>query len=223
MLVSEVIKAEIFLNNNLITTVEDGNTFGQKEELLLKNESLKEKRIKMIDGRVRQLEVVLTDRGKNITPICCYLREGNQRLTKERFEEIVELSIDFAWFISDKINPNSTEERPEKEKRPVEKAVRTQTFLKKVEKNKVAESSHSGTESAKIPTSNLVNENQTITKEVGRKQSAGDVHSKAQQQKLDMELIEALDKLVKLKQQGFLTAEEFNNAKTKLLKDLTEN
>jgi hypothetical protein len=38
-----------------------------------------------------------------------------------------------------------------------------------------------------------------------------------------MELINALDKLGKLKLQGILTELEFNEAKTKILNDLTKN
>ena len=40
---------------------------------------------------------------------------------------------------------------------------------------------------------------------------------------VDTELVDALEKLVNLKQQGFLTLDEFNQAKTKLLQDLYKN
>ena len=39
----------------------------------------------------------------------------------------------------------------------------------------------------------------------------------------DSELINALDKLVNLKQKGFLTDEEFSLAKAKILSDMTSN
>ena len=37
---------------------------------------------------------------------------------------------------------------------------------------------------------------------------------------IDTELVNALEKLVRLKQQGFLSSEEFSQAKAKLLKNL---
>ena len=68
-------------------------------------------------------------------------------------------------------------------------------------------------------TLNSVNDNHHLAELAG--DESNEVHNQIHQENtIDTELINALEKLVNLKQQGFLTMDEFSKAKEKLLKGL---
>jgi hypothetical protein len=128
-----------------------------------------------------------------------YLRKGNQRLTKAKYFDTLETAIDWSWFIATQLNPADT-------------SIRT---MKETVINKTREKVH--TKSKVSP----VNVQKTETKEPEIiKQTQEELHDIAVH---DSELINALDKLVNLKQKGFLTDEEFSLAKAKILSDMTSN
>jgi hypothetical protein len=71
------------------------------------------------------------------------------------------------------------------------------------------------------PTLDFVNENKYSAELASDKSNAVDnqIHPR---NRVDTELVNALEKLVNLKKEGFLTIDEFSKAKERVLKDLFE-
>ncbi|WP_426358976.1 hypothetical protein ACPUVO_01655 [Pseudocolwellia sp. HL-MZ19] len=209
--VVDIASSEVWLNNTLLNTVsiESGRGFDLPKENALRLSFEQEHRDKMVDDKVRQISVKLITSQSEQYHICAYLREGNQRLTKEKYHNVIDHIIDWNWYFSALINKNETPERPVKtpevkpklkpEKAKVITPIKTKEVLdKKVEPTSLAEE--------KVTQSSVVESSTAKTK------------TKA---KVDTKLIEALNKLAVLKQQGYLTEEEFALAKANLLESLS--
>jgi len=195
----DVVKSEVFLNDKSVNIIDkdDEHGFSEQRENQIRLSFFKAHRQKLIDDEIRQVYLYLTDKNTKKYIICLYLRKGNQRLTKAKYFDTLEALIDWNWFISSQLNPEATDIR--KAKVPV---------AKKVVENKPSK-----------PKQSLVTEQEPNIEKVSvLKQSTAELHNIALN---DAELINALDKLVNLKQQGFLTHEEFSMAKAKILLDMT--
>jgi hypothetical protein len=199
--VSDIVKSEVFLNDNNISIInkESGHGFDEQRENQLRSSFTQAHRHKLIDKEIRQVNIYLTDNNAKTHVVCLYLRKGNQRLTKAKYFDTLEKAIDWSWFIANQLNPIDT-------------SIRT---VKETVMNKPREKVHSK------PKISPVDVNKSEKKETKIiKQTQEELHDIAVH---DSELINALDKLVNLKQQGFLTDEEFSLAKAKILSDMTSN
>jgi hypothetical protein len=228
--IADIDSIEIKLNENSVSLVNGdiGNGFTNSKEEGLRTAFVKEKADKMVDDKVRQVTLLLNAKRNKSYTVCLYLRKGNNRITRKSYTKAVNELIDWCWLLGNKINPEHTEKRTIKPTMlPKEKSETTlaknhnaslhnQAAAIRPTTNKKANNSK--------PTVSASNSNITIESEhsVGSVEiESNDVGSKAHlDNTINTELVDALDKLVSLQQQGFLTIDEFSKAKEKLLKDL---
>lgn len=230
----DIVSSEIKLNEHGICLVkaQPGHGFTNDKEQDLRTIFINEKVDKMVDGKVRQVTLLLTDKQKNCYTICLYMRKGSNRITKKSYVKVIDELIDWSWFIGDKINADNTDKRKVK---PI--ISRKKTGIKYNKENntplheqaeaikpltpKMDNASQSLASEALPSTMNVVNEHKHSVELASEKSS--EAQSQVNQSKtIDTELVDALEKLVDLKQQGFLTMEEFSKAKETLLKSLFE-
>jgi hypothetical protein len=198
--IADIVKSEVFLNDKNVNKDHDhDHGYSEQRENQIRLSFFQAHRQKLIEDEIRQVNLSLTDKNAKTHIVCLYLRKGNQRLTKEKYLDTLETIIDWNWFIASQLNPEATEIR--KAKVPVAKSV-VQNIPSKPQENSV------------------IKQEQEIVKPNSLKKTSAELHDIAEH---DSELINALDKLVNLKQQGFLTDEEFSLAKAKILLDMTSN
>ena len=217
--ISDVIHSDILLNNELIYSFNSENIqdcFSAQKEQAINLSFSNEKRDKMVDEKVRKIELLLTDKTLKNYPICVYLRKGNQRLTKCNYDEICQQLIDWCWVLSQAIFPDKTENRT-----IIQPITSTTSKRKKIEKNNTGENHTSNItvnkESTVKETNNIQNEPSETIDQRQKDETEGD------KQQREISLINALDKLGQLKQQGLLSEEEFNDAKARVLKNLNNS
>ncbi len=199
--IKDIIDSEILLNDNVINQVthSDDLAFSNQSENKLRITFEQEHRDKMIDDKVRKITLKLTTTKNEEFLICSYLREGNQRLTKEKYHTVIEQVIDWQWYVSSKINPNHIPDRIVRTKVPTELKQKLKVkgpTLKTDIKSKVKEKTS--------PTFNKASQS-------------------SPNGKIDTKLLDALNKLVLLKEQGYLTEDEFTLAKNNLLESLNND
>lgn len=197
--VTDIVKSEIWVNDSNVSIINEDVDHGYNEqcENKLRLSFNQAHRHKLINDETRQVLLYLTDKNAKTHVVCLYFRKGNQRLTKAKYFDILESLIDWNWFIASQLNPQATTARPLK-------VTVVKSAIKKVFKKANAEP-----KSIDAP---------EIENPLPSKQTAPVLHDIVAH---DSELISALDKLVDLKQQGFLTDEEFSLAKAKILSDMT--
>ncbi|MDG1751857.1 MAG: hypothetical protein P8I03_09390 [Thalassotalea sp.] len=217
--VSDIVRSEILLNNALIYSFNSENLqdcFSDKKEQMVSLSFSNEKRGKMVDEKVRKIELLLTDKALNTYPICVYLRKGNQRLTKGKYEEVCQQLIDWCWLLSQVIFPDITENR-----------IILKPIIPTTPKRKKAdESNNNEIQTPKINTSKASAEKETPTEPKAASTIATEKQkneTEDTQQLREISLINALDKLGKLKQKGLLTEVEFSEAKAKVLQNLANS
>lgn len=218
-----IITCEIRLNDNIVSIInkETGNGFDHDKEKDLRAIFAKEKAEKMVDGKIRQINLSITDTDNKHYVICLYMRKGSDRVTKKSYSIAIEDLIDWCWIIAEKINPNDTKKRKKKIKKAAESnndsaAQRRNSILH----NQVSEtrpSNHSLTEKEQ-PVPKVIAQKNAILKNA--QEVKGSAEPLKQSGNINTDLVYALEKLVDLKQQGFLTQEEFNKAKENLLNSL---
>ncbi|MEO9509343.1 MAG: hypothetical protein ABJG28_09150, partial [Nonlabens ulvanivorans] len=221
----DIVSSEIWLNNTLINTVslDTGHGFNEQKDKALRLRFEQEHRDKMVDDKVRQISVKLTTSKLNQYHICAYLREGNQRLTKEKYHSVIDHIIDWNWYFSSVVNEQETPERPPKvviEK----KIIAPKQVIKPSIKKEPVKSSKEASESeatVETKTTNTTQEAIADVKTEPPKNSPVKVNNAKSTAKVDTKLIEALNKLAVLKEQGYLTEEEFVLAKANLLESLS--
>ena len=226
---SDIVSSEIQLNDIGLSFIncDEGHGFDRNKEQDLRTAFTKEHVHKMVDGKVRQVSLQLVDKQKQNFIICLYMRKGSNRITKKNYFTVVDDLIDWSWLISGQLNPVETAKR---EVSSIEKFVETEKGHAE-EENAVplhdqAEAIRATTHKAPSQTSlNETNEtNSQIDTKVETKEPSmlysHEIEHKNVDSAIDTELVNALEKLVNLKQQGFLTLEEFDQAKAKLLKNL---
>jgi len=196
--VQDIICSEILLNDKTVNKVSELNTsaFTNKAENSLRISFEHEHRDKMIDDKVRKITLKLITNKNEEYLICTYLREGNQRLTKEKYETVIEKVIDWQWYTSSKINVAHVADRvvmapPIKTSKPTTRVIK-----------------NSSQSSSKLD---------VILKQL--EQPSQKTLTKSETEKVNTKLIDALNKLAILKDQGYLNEEEFEMAKNNLLKD----
>ena len=230
--ISNIVSSEIKLNEYSINVVntEIGHGFNNDKDSSLRAIFANEKIDKMVDGKVRQISLLLTDNNKNKYPICLYMRKGSNRITKKSYTKVINELIDWCWLVSEKINSDNTDKRTvkakvvTKETGSVNSSSGSSALLHKqvgdispsVQVNNSSAPVESGVLSSTLK---VVSEQSQTTDYVS--EESHEMHNQVDQSSaINTELVNALEKLVNLKQEGFLTEDEFSKAKDNLLKDL---
>ena len=233
--VADIVSCEIKLNEHIISVVNDqlGHGFNKDKEEDLRTIFINEKIDKMVDGKIRQVSILLTDKQKNCYTVCLYMRKGSNRLTKKSYVMVINELIDWCWFFGEKLNAEGTDKREVKtivlpkdnadvESNKHNKApLHIQAAALRSVIHKTDNADQPIENDGLSPSLSVVNGNKHLTElssEKNRKQHSQD----HQNNTIDTELVNALEKLVNLKKQGFLTMDEFSKAKEKLLKNLCE-
>ncbi|GHF99586.1 SHOCT domain-containing protein [Thalassotalea marina] len=204
---NQVLRCEVSLNDTVIATVDEQTPFSNSAEKAVNNAFKEEKRHKMVDDKVRKVAMTLLNQDKKTDNLCLYLREGNQRLTKMRYEHVQSQVIDWLWHLSYVVAPESTEKRL-----ITEKPVKPKPSVKKVV-------------STPVPTPASPVQHVQNDKPVNSESLPTSAQPRPQDQQInksDDELIDSLNKLLELKNQGFLTEAEFENSKAKIVLQLTQ-
>lgn len=226
--VVNIISSEIKLNEHSINIIntEDGYGFNYEVEKNLSAIFSKEKVDKMVDGKVRKISLLLTDNSNNTYTVCLYLRKGSSRITKKSYVKVINELIDWCWLVGEKINASNTDKRPSesialsKENKGVKSTNKNSSPL-----HHQAEDIRTASHNTSQPLASSI---EPIGAEVIHPANKSDdkhseMHNQTNQDKVvNTELVNALEKLVNLKQQGFLTMDEFSKAKKKVLQDLLE-
>ncbi len=219
--VSQIIESKLSLNKVCIADISAELAFSNAKEGDVREQYNLEKRNKMVTDRIRRLTLELVDADNHHYPICVYLRKGDNRVTRQKFSEIIEEVIDWCWLFSSVVAPNETEQREYKPKEVQPEKVPDAVWPTYKRDPVVTEEKVTPTSSTNVTESHLDNAvdslytavtvpNQTI--------SSTPVNTETEHQ--ETELVDALEKLAKLRQQGALTPEEFELAKQKVLKGL---
>ena len=230
----EIEQSEIFLNDQLINTInaDKGQHFSAKHEKHINYHIDREKREKMVTHKTRKIDLVLQDKQQKKYIICVYLREGNQRLTKAKFDEVINALIDWCWLISATINPDTkTREVPKPSAVLNENKITNGAIIHNTSSASHTMASHADSIvdvaqkkdiklTADISQNNIAQNNQNDLEDTKLQHANTDSAAMAQNMN-DIELINALEKLANLKNQGLLTDDEFTEAKVKIMNKLT--
>jgi hypothetical protein len=217
---ADVKQFQILLGDLVVSTINTtmGHGFNADHEQALREIFHIEQIAKMTDNKIRRINIAINTQAKKKHVICLYLRKGSDRITKKGYFTVVDEAIDWCWLIAKNINSEQTGERSFKSKSTAdivhsEHKTHDDTPLHKqaaiirpvplpresiVESKKIAEVVISAKNNDEIT---LVDNHAATTIELA---------------KVETDLVNALEKLVKLQQQGFLTADEFEQAKAKL-------
>lgn len=226
----DIASCEVKLNNQTINFIsqEAGHGFTDAKEQDLRNVFIKEQVDKMIDGKVRQVNLLLTDIHEKDYTICLYMRKGSDRVTKKTYSVVIDDLVDWCWLIAAIINSDETEKRKQEpvtlsgsvtgltEKTHYEKPLHDQAAAIRSTTHDSLKTSHR--EALDLTDEPLVTTEEGESEKVAKPRSQNIVKSNT----IDTELVDALEKLVNLKQQGFLTQEEFTKAKENLMRSLFE-
>ena len=231
----DLVSCEVKLNEQSICLVngQSGYGFTHVKEQDLRAIFVNEKIDKMVDGKIRQITLVFTNNQKNIYTVCLYMREGSNRITKKSYSKVINELIDWCWYIGEKLNTEDTDKRSVKSK----VLLKEEPIVQPIKEIKVP--LHSQAETIRPLTSEMDNTSPSMTNDelsirpviVNENnqpiETVNDKNSEVKRQTnqdntINTELVDALEKLVSLKKQGFLTMEEFSKAKETLLKSLLE-
>ncbi len=190
----------LLLNDRKLLSIEKDNSgYDIEKEKQLHTQLNAEKRIKMIDERVRKLELFIEAIDGITAIIELYLRQGNHRFTKLKFGNVIDEITNWLWIVGQTIAPQHTKQRPIKAPIP---PIPTVTRQEKPSKS---------------PSNDVKPNNTVASSQPAKAEKLEDNNIKL----TDTRLIDALDKLAKLKAQGFLTEQEFDLAKARVLRDLS--
>jgi len=229
----DLVSCEIKLNEQSVCLVngQSGHGFTHLKEQELCAIFANEKIDKMVDGKVRQITLLFNANHKNSYTVCLYMRKGSNRITKKSYTKVINELIDWCWFIGEKLNKDGTEKRIKKSiSLPKEKSaikptkdnitsLPSQVDAIRPITDKPENESPSKADNEDSLTPMIVSENNHTVAPASEKNIEIGVN---QNPAINTELVDALEKLVELKQQGFLTMEEFSKAKETLLKNLFE-
>ena len=225
--ISNVTQCQAFLGDKVLVTVDSdsGHGFSDEQEQDLRDFFNREHADKMIDGKVRRISIVITDDNKQSHTTCLYLRKGNDRITKKSYYLVIDDLIDWLWLIAKEINAEHTSNRKAKpdisaaQKSESDHKLHDETPLHK-QAAFIRPATHQEPNNIEVSKSAMPEKNHADDNVVDIPQSTET--DKKSSPLIDTELVNALEKLVNLKQQGFLSNEEFSKAKAKLLKNLID-
>ena len=215
--ITDLVSSEVRLNDKPINVInaQAEHGFNTDIEQDLYTAFANEKINKMVDDKVRRISLLLTDKNKSSYTICLYLRKGDSRMTKKPYSMVIDELVDWSWLLSETINADNTE------KRKIKQSVISQQKQEYVKSKEYCEASVSNYPE-KPSTINVAD---TAMKEAENtnKDNRLELELLDENSVIDTDLVDGLEKLVLLKQQGYLTIEEFSKAKETLLNTLYEN
>ena len=219
--IADIVSCEVKLNEQTINVInqQDEHGFNQGKEQDLRNVLVKEQVDKMVEGKVRQVSLLFTDTNDKNYTVCLYMRKGSDRITKKTYSVVIDDLIDWCWLIAKKINSNSTGKRNKK------LILATTSSANALEESQATASLHSQAAAIRSATHDVVeslqNQEESNPKEnIVAADFTESTNYVPPNNIVDTELVNALEKLVDLKQQDFLTQEEFTKAKENLMKSL---
>ena len=224
--ITDIVICEVKLNDNVIRVInqEVGHGFDNEKEQDLRNIFKQEKVEKMIDGKIRQISLSFTDIHNKRYTVCLYMRKGNNRVTKKTYSVVIDDVVDWCWLIASKINADETKKRKTKPVISSESAI--DSVKKKYNQNTLNNHNAEVSAATQAPLAVQPNAAVAVTQEQAKPietdNNIEDTKPANQSDAIDTGLVNALEKLVDLKQQGFLTQEEFTKAKENLLRSLFE-
>lgn len=239
ILIKDIVSSDIELNKHSIATCNQESIFNEQAEEIATQAFEKEARLKMVDDKERQIRLVLTDKEGHHFAICPYYRKGNQRLTRTKYNVVIEQIMYWQWFISSIIHGHDRPLKPTEEK--LTAVIKDEAKGHLHYKNPDDEEDIEALEVSKAETITkddfqLEMTHKATAREQQNTDTQADIHTgsdsinnpvdeigKRMAVEVDTRIIEAIDKLVSLKQKGHLTEQEFELAKAKLLQDLVSN
>jgi len=213
---TEIDQYQVCLGQEILATISclTGEGFNSKQEERLRELCRIEQIAKMVEGKVRRISLIISDKDNSKFTVCLYFRQGSERITKKNYFDVVDDTIEWCWLIAEQINPSQTGIRS------------TTDSHSKVDSNltehKCLDNSPLHAQAAVIrpathPEPKEIKYSSVKVENIEKNQ---DTNTKiASPKSREIDLVYALEKLVKLQQQGFLTALEFKQAKAKLLDD----
>lgn len=220
----DIISSEIQLNEHSVATINSqlSHGFNSDKEQNLRTIFAAEKVEKMVDGKVRQISLRLTDKQNASYWICVYMRKGNNRMTKKPYTNVINELMDWCWFIGEQLNKDEAEERKLTIVQPVKAEVIPENSHKPLHNQaaKVRQVVNAVGSTSQPIIMNESSSAENIVRPQLTEQADKESETAQKNHKIDTELVNALDKLVSLKKQGFLTMDEFLKAKEELLKNL---
>jgi len=114
---TNIMQSDIFLNDQLINTINKtvNNGFNTGIYNTIQHALTTESRFKMTDKRIRKIHIVISCSHYKKYTICLYLRKGNTRLTKDKYQSVIKSLTQWCWLIATAINPENTEVKTESE------------------------------------------------------------------------------------------------------------
>ncbi len=194
--IEDIYSSEVFLNEKSIGSVTStkGQNFNNERDKEMRRVFEEEHRHKMVDRKVRKINIKLfTNKGEEVL-VCAYLREGNQRFTRETFHVVIEYVLDWQWYLSIQLHEDETPERAPKliSQKPRNRPIKAQV------------------KSTQPPVNQQAN--------VDTSQVAPDVAPAiTPEHEVNEDLVDSLSTLVTLKEKGYLSEEEFIAAKSRIL------
>lgn len=251
---SNITSCQIILGDTIINTIDSINAkhgFNEQLEQSLRAVFQREQTDKMVDGKIRKINLCISEPKKINAVVCLYLRKGSDRITKKTYFDVVDELIDWCWLIAQTINKNNTSVRPVIKSNTPNENADSETYSNEAitkqenvildialdnDNNKSLHQQADIIRPATHEISQLVDssvENIAISpNKHGSIEQASTVntpHDKTMDTSghasgiVDAELVNALEKLVQLNKQGFLTQVEFSQAKAKLLSSLIDS
>ena len=212
---ADINQCQLLLGDLMIATINTtlGNGFNNQQEQELREIFHIEQIDKMVDGKVRRIRLVINTNDKNNYSICLYLRKGSDRITKGSYLEVVDDAINWCWLIAENINSEQTGHRNLKQKLSIAKVTQAE--------HKAHDDTPLHTQAAIIrPATHqtaTVAPVEQIDKSSKRDRSTTPPVSDESNKTVAIDLVNEIEKLVKLHQQGFLSVDEFTQAKARLL------
>jgi len=204
--IDDIISSEVFLNGKFIGEVNSQENKHCSNDLDKEMRRLfeEEHRHKMLDRKIRKIDVkIITQKNEEVL-VCAYLREGNQRLTRETFHTVIEYVLDWQWHLSYHLYKDGT---PERAPKPLQKKSKSRIIKKKVTQPVTVEQPITVNQPTATP--NTKKQVSVTTKPEIKPLVENDKHH----------LINSLDKLIEYKEKGLLTDDEFIAAKNRVLSD----
>lgn len=215
--ITEINLYQVCLGQEVLATIsrQPDEGFNSTQETNLRELFRIEQIAKMVDGKVRRISVIITDKNNTKFNICLYFRQGGERITKKNYFVVVDDAIQWCWLIAEQINPSGTGTRATTNS--ADKIVENLTEHNSLDNSPlhaqaavIRPATHPAPSKAKLN----INQQQSV-----KPRQNIEKHS-IQANNTDIDIVSALEKLVTLQQQGFLTALEFKKAKAKLLDGL---
>lgn len=216
--ITSLTRSELLLNDKVVSIIsaDSAQAFSNDLESKVLAIFAKEHRLKMIGEKQRKIQLCLIDDQNTRYLFCLYFRVGNIRHTKLKYQQVINKVIDWQWLFAQYINPIATTKRKIKVKFKQE----APETIEVIPAPSSDQSSNDILEDNSTQISQVLDMPSNNHASNGTPAQNNELNNDEDSADLDTKLVSALDKLVMMKKQGYLTDSEFSIAKTKILKDL---